>query len=267
MRYLSWLAGREEIEVFHTLERTLDAAIAGARPSLRSKGERYVPQHLWHSPSFQMWYNALLRAGNRLDRAELLWQYRASQSGQLFAWILKVDVWVSAEQRHKSNEWILARADVSATVLYRRALAVLDSDLVLIHEYRAPARTADGFVHELPGGSALGGTQDPRIVAASEVREETDLCIAVERLRPIGVRQVAATLSAHVAHVYAAEITDGELEQARAFSKAGTPHSAGGSERAVIEVTTVRALLADGRADWSTVGMTLAALLDSEIKG
>lgn len=264
-RYLAWLARTEEIQVFHTLEDTLEAALAGARPALRSAGERYVPQHIWHTKTFQSWYEALRKAGNRLENAEALWHYRISRSGQIFAWILKVNVWVSAEQRHKSNEWVFARADVSATVLYRRASTLLDSDVVMIREYRAPARTADGFVHELPSGSKPGEADEPRAVAASEVGEETGLSIAVERLRLLGARQVSATLSTHVAHVYAAEITEAELTQARALSRAGTPHGVGDSERAVVEVTTMKALLADRRADWSTVGMTLAALLGSEM--
>jgi 8-oxo-dGTP pyrophosphatase MutT (NUDIX family) len=210
---------------------------------------------------FQAWYEALRKAGNRLDSAEPLFHYRVSWSGQLFAWILKVNVWVAAEERHKSGEWVFARADVSAAVLYRRAATLLDSDVVLVKEYRAPARSADGFVHELPGGSAPTEGEDPRAVAAEEIHEETGLSIAAERLRPIGARQVAATLSAHVAHVYAAEITGAELALARELAAAGTPHGSGGTERTVVEVTTLGALLTDGRADWSTVGMALSALL------
>lgn len=260
-RYLAWLAGEEGIPVAHSLEHTLDRALSDARPALRSNGERYVPQHLWHTPVFQAWYEALRKAGNRLDGAEHLWHYRVAWSGQLFAWILKVNIWVAAEERHKSGEWVFARADVSTAVLFKRAQSLLDSDVVLVREYRAPARTADGFVHELPGGSAPRDGEEPRAVAAEEIHEETGLSIAAERLRPLGSRQVAATLSAHVAHAYAAEITDAELAQARALAEAGTPHGSGGSERTVVEVTTLNALLEDQRADWSTIGMTLAALI------
>jgi ADP-ribose pyrophosphatase YjhB (NUDIX family) len=247
--------------VAHSLEHTLDRALSDARPALRSNGERYVPQHLWHTPVFQAWYQALQKAGNRLDGAEPLWHYRVAWSGQLFAWILKVNIWVAAEERHKSGEWVFARADVSTAVLFKRAQSLLDSDVVLVREYRAPARTADGFVHELPGGSAPVEGEEPRAVAAEEIHEETGLSIAAERLRPLGSRQIAATLSAHVAHAYAAEITDAELAQARALAEAGTPHGSGGSERTVVEVTTLKALLEDQRADWSTIGMTLAALI------
>lgn len=44
----------------------------------------------------------------------------------------------------------------------------------------------------------------------------------------------------------------------------GFPDGAPGSERTVVEVTTLGALLADARADWSTVGMALSALMASE---
>jgi 8-oxo-dGTP pyrophosphatase MutT (NUDIX family) len=260
-RYLAWLAAEEQIRVTHSLEDTLDAALLGAQPALRSGGERCVPQHIWHTPVFQAWYEALRKAGNRLESAEPLFQYRVAWSGQLFAWILKVNVWVAAEQRFKSGEWVFARADIAAAVLYRRAPVLLESEVVLVREYRAPARTSDGFVHELPGGSAPGGGDDPRALAAEEIHEETGLVIEADRLRPVGARQVAATVSAHVAHVFAAEISEAELAQARALAEAGTPHGAGGSERTVVEVTTLAAMLSDNRADWSTIGMAVTALL------
>ena len=79
--------------------------------------------------------------------------------------------------------------------------------------------------------------------------------------------RIAATLSAHVAHAYAAELTAAELAEAKALAAAGTPHGAGGSERTIVEVTTVRALLAGELADWSTVGIVLAALMESTAPG
>lgn len=263
-RYLAWMAEAERAPVHHSLEATLAEALGRLRPAPRVDGERHVPQCVWHTPMFQSWYAALRAAGNRLDRAELLWQYRVGWSGQRFAWILKVKVWVAAEQRHKSGEWVLARPDVAMVVLHRRRADPLDSEIVLVREFRAPGRSADGFVRELPGGSSHEGEQAPRAVAAEEVREETGLAIAAERLRPLGARQLMATLSSHVGHAFAVELTEEELMQARALAAAETPHGAGGGERTVVEVTTLRALMGDGRADWATVGVAARALFVRE---
>jgi ADP-ribose pyrophosphatase YjhB (NUDIX family) len=259
-RYLAWMAGEEKVPVEHSLEGTLQTALERAQPALRSGGERHVPQQIWHTPMFQAWYAALRAAGNRLDGAEPLWLYRVGWNGQRFAWILKVVVWVASEQRHKQNEWVFARSDISTVVLHRRRPAPMESEIVLVREFRSPARTADGFIHELPGGSAPVDHPDPREVAADEVREETGLEIAGERLVPLGTRQLAGTLSSHVAHAYAAELTEAELAQAKALALAETPHGAGGSERTVVEVTTLGALLTDDRVDWSTLGMVTRAL-------
>jgi 8-oxo-dGTP pyrophosphatase MutT (NUDIX family) len=263
-RYLDWLAGERDIPIHLGLEEALRAAIARDRPARREGGERHVPQQVWHTPMFQSWYGALRKAGNRLDGAEVLWQFRVAWNGQRFAWIMRVRVWIAAEQRHKKNEWVFARSDVSTVVLHRPRPEPLDTEIVLVREYRAPARTSDGFVHELPGGSAPEGGEDPRHVAADEVREETGLVIAGERLRPLGARQLVATLSSHVAHAYAVEITEEELALALALAAAETPHGAGGSERTVVEVTTLRALLSDARVDWCTLGIVARALMRGE---
>jgi ADP-ribose pyrophosphatase YjhB (NUDIX family) len=131
--------------------------------------------------------------------------------------------------------------------------------VVLVREYRAPARTADGFVHELPGGSAYT-QQPPRQVAAEEVREETGLSIDPQRLIPVASRQLAGTLSSHVGHLYRVALTAAELETARGL--VGTVHGAGGSERTVVELWRAGDVLRDPRVDWSCVGMVLAALLE-----
>jgi hypothetical protein len=73
----------------------------------------------------------------------------------LLFWAVHVDVWVAAENRNKSNEVVIGRPDISCVVPYVRATTMLDTQLVLIREYRPPARSADGFVHELPGGSTF----------------------------------------------------------------------------------------------------------------
>jgi 8-oxo-dGTP pyrophosphatase MutT (NUDIX family) len=265
MRYLAWLAGTENTPVCATLADTLAAAVARIVSAQRAGGERAVPLHVWHSPSFQKWYRALIAAGNRLDDADLLWSYRIRWSQQLFAWILKVKIWITAEQRHKSGEWVLARTDVSAVVLYRRAADPWDSEVVLVREFRSAARTKDGYVREFAGGSSVDESHTMLEVAADEVREETGLSIDASRLRSLGARQVSPTLSSHVLHAYAVELSDDELAAARALAQNETVIVGEGSERTVLVRTTLRELSRDDRVDWAMYALALQAVFAEAI--
>jgi 8-oxo-dGTP pyrophosphatase MutT (NUDIX family) len=265
--YLGWLAGTEEVPVLHSLRETVAAAVVGwAEAPERSGGERYVPLHVWRTEAFQSWYASLRAAGNRLEEARLLWSFNRPGTGHVFAYVLRARVWVAAEGRYKDNEWVLARPDVACAVLYRRGQAGLrDTEVVLVREFRTPARTPDGFVHELPGGSHAGEPLPPLLVAVEEVREETGLLLGQERLRRVGSRQLAGTLSSHHGDVFAAELTAAELESLRRRAATG---QAGGvaqdTERTLLEVVTVGRLLEEGLTDWATVGMVLQALLRSQ---
>jgi 8-oxo-dGTP pyrophosphatase MutT (NUDIX family) len=252
-----------------TLEETLaDAVRREGEGAHRQDGERYVPLYLWRTPLFQAWHGDLVRAGNRLDEARIRWAFVLPGRDLLLAAVLWVKVWVEAEGRHKANEWIFARSDLSSVVLYRRPEPpldpLLDTELVLIREFRSPGRTADGFVHELPGGSSAKASADPRQVAADEVAEETSLAVAPDRLVPLGSRQAAATVSTHQVHVFAVELSAAEMETARTLATEGQVHgNEAETERTVVEVTTLREMLAARLVDWSTLGMVTQALLSS----
>jgi hypothetical protein len=260
-KYLAWLAGVEGIPVYHTLADTIRAALDGwEEAEERSAGERHVPLHVWQSEPFRAWYRELCRAGNRLDEASLLWSFRTSP-GPLFSWVLHTKIWVAAEGRHKENEWVLSRPDVSCAVLYRipERSVPLDAEVVLVREFRSPARTPDGFVHELPGGS--GPADDPARLAWEEVYEEVGLRFAPERFRPLGSRQVAATLASHHAHAFAVELTPDELAEIRRWCAEGRAAGvAADTERTILEVVTVREMLAERLTDWVTVGIVMQAL-------
>ncbi|GAA2158505.1 MULTISPECIES: nucleoside 2-deoxyribosyltransferase domain-containing protein [Glycomyces] len=256
--YLQELAAAAGAPVVDTLDQAVEAALGmiggGAR---RTGGERSVPLHVWRTESFQSWHVAQRDAGNRLEDARVEWTFRVGpERGCIFYWALHVQMWVAAEERVKSNEVVISRPDTSQVVLYRRGATLEDTTVVLVREFRSPAATKDGFVHELPGGSGTSGT--PAAQAVAEVREETGLAIAADRLRPLGSRQVAPTVIAHRAHLFAAEITADELDRLRAHQ--GTPHGAGGTERTWIEISTYGDLLESGLVDWSTLGMVTRAL-------
>lgn len=231
----------------------------------RYGGERCVPLHIWVLDSFQFWYRAQTMAGNRLDDAKLLWHFWIPKAKLVFSWVLHVKVWIESEQRHKENEFVLSRTDISTVCLYCPIMSedgILATDIVLIREFRSPARSADGFVRELPGGSSFKGGQDPLHVASEEVLEETGLVIEAGRFRALGHRQVAATLSAHHAYLFAAELTPEEMRMAKLAADNDEAHGVDeDSERTYVEVLTFRDILAGNQVDWATVGMITQAVL------
>jgi 8-oxo-dGTP pyrophosphatase MutT (NUDIX family) len=267
MTYLSWLAGVEGVGVHHCLEATVAAALQGWQEAgHRSGGERGVPLFIWQTAAFQAWYRNLLEQGNRLDAARLFWSFAPPGSRHVFAHVLWTKIWVAAESRHKENEWVLSRPDVACTVLYHRAGSdALDTQIVLVREFRAPARTADGFVHELPGGSQADGKAAPLALAVTELYEETALRFEPERFRFVGSRQLVATLSSHHAHAFAVELTETEIRQVRQLAARGVRHGVeADSERTTLEVVTVREMLERGLTDWATIGIVMLALHEAD---
>ena len=175
-------------------------------------------------------------------------------------------MWVAAERRHKSGEWVLARTDVSAVVLYRRAADLWDTKVVLVREFRSPARTTDGYVREFPGGSSNDESHTMLEVAADEVREETGISIDATRLRAVGSRQVSPTLSAHVLHGYAAELTVEELGAAESLAQNETVIGGEGTEQTVVAVATLRELARDDRVDWAMFGLAVEAVFGQSLR-
>lgn len=277
-RYLDWLykAHNPHDRVYNALDEVLLDASMGGSLEYRTGGERKVPVNVWQTAQFQVWYRAQRDAGNRLDDAKVLWTFRIP-NGTTFAWALWVKVWVAKEERHKENEFVLSRPDISTVLLYKTFApdnrlerftaqeyrdTLMSTEVVLIREFRSPARTLDGCIHELPGGSSLFMNKDPRQLAIEEVKEETGLELPPQRFKLCWARQVAGTLSAHKSHFYTAELTGAEMEQVReAVREAKHFGVEGDSERTYLEVWTLRDLLHTELIDWSTLGMITQGLL------
>jgi 8-oxo-dGTP pyrophosphatase MutT (NUDIX family) len=279
-RYLDWMTLDEGAGPVHNdLREMLKAAIEhNGKPVLRRDGERHVPLHIWNTPQFGSWYGALVRAGNRLDDAKVLWHFRTPKLATPFAWALWVKVWITVERRHKANEFVFKRTDISTVVLFRRPPSrltmseeaylsgsverLLDHDVVIVREFRSAARTEDGYIRELPGGSSWTD-EPPLMVAVEETTQETGLTIDESRFRAVAARQVAGTLSSHFAYCYAVDLTADEMEIAvRAQREHVTQGVEEDSERTYVEVTTVRDLVRNPTVDWATLGMVLSALVD-----
>jgi len=276
MRYLDWHGQQEMVPVFHSLEETLDEALKRLDwGALRTGGEKDVPLYIWKTPSFQQWLKAQKGSGNRLDGAKVVWTFRVGKKKQMvFFWALHVDVFIKAENRHKTNEVVLARTDISTIVAYcapdmrfegripeTSIRYVLETPVAIIKEYRSPASTPDAYIREIPGGSSWKPGDDPTTTAAHELSEETGLSIDPGRFKLIGTRQVAGTLSAHKAHVYACELSREEMSSLQ--EDKGVHGVEEDTERTYVEVHTLQDLLNAETLDWSNLGMILTTLLQA----
>lgn len=265
VNYLKHYVKKENIPLFNDLGRTLEQAISLIGDGAwRCDGEVFVPLHIWDNPSFQTWYQHQKNVGNQLCKAKVLWAYRYGKKKQhTYAWALHVDVYVLSEDRHKSKEIIISRPDISTLVLYRKNKDLLETDLVLIREFRSPVANSIGFVLETPGGSSYEAGKDSRDVAATECSEETCIPMSVDRLRFHHSRQLAATFSAHKGYMYSAEVTDEEIDLVK--SQLGVMRNGTGdiedSELTYTEIHKFKDLLENDHVDWVTLGMISEALL------
>jgi 8-oxo-dGTP pyrophosphatase MutT (NUDIX family) len=266
VRYQRHYADKEKIPTYDSLQATCEAAVAKVMPgSLRRGGEAHIPQLVWNTPSFQSWYADLQGAGNRLDGGKVLWTFRVGpQKNFVFAWSLHADIHVAAEDRNKQNEFVLSRSDISSVLMYYippDATSVYDAEVVLVREFRSPVANSEGFVYELPGGSAHPNDDAKTLQnATKEVEEETGFTLDPSRVSPVGVRQVAATWSSHKAQLFTAKLTLEELHYFKGTSGQFFGDE-GSTERCYPEVVLVRDLLDSDLCDWTTMGMILSAIV------
>ena len=261
IRYLNARYQAHGGTVLKKLTEMADAAVGAlGEGAERTGGQREVPLEIWRSKQFQAWHDELVHAGNRLDGAKVLWAFRVGpKKSFLFSFALHVKVWVAAEERHKENEYVFSRTDIAAIVPYR--MTATGPEVVLIKEYRATGRTKDGFVHELPGGSSFKEHLVPTQVASEELAEETGIKITPKRFRLVSTRQVGATISSHRAYVFAVELTEEEMAQAKKMDQDGTRHGVlEDTEITYVEVRTLDEILTERLVDWSNVGMIMETL-------
>ena len=262
--YLDDCVIKDGMVVHSTIESACkEALVRLGEGSRRVGGETQVPLFIWRTKSFQTWYANLQQAGNRLDGAKVLGHvcFGSPISPFVFSYTIKVNVWVAAEQRHKSNEIIISRPDISAVVALHRST---DGTLrvILVREFRSPVNNALGMVYELPAGSCRDNAVGPDENAKQELHEETGLLIEdVSRFRQVGCRQLAATFSTHRAHVLAVELDDHEFDrlvasQGVAFGEKGSTET---GERTYVEISDV-ARIFELPVDYSTLGMIYEAL-------
>lgn len=251
--YIDLYAKNFNIDKANSLTELMDNALELIGEGVdREGGDRYVPLYIWNLPSFQSWHKAQVEAGNKIEFARLLYNFRPKQKDFIFLWILKVSMYIAAEDRVKTDEFVLARPDISSILLFKRNSEILDTEVVVIKEYRPAVSNKESFVRELPSGSAKDATAFE--TAAEELHEETGFYLNPKRLKFIKARQIIATLSSHKSYLYCVEISDDELKWFR--SQEGIVHGVlSVGERTFIEVKSIQELLQSDELDWSNLGM------------
>jgi 8-oxo-dGTP pyrophosphatase MutT (NUDIX family) len=172
-------------------------------------------------------------------------------------------VFIKEENRHKTNEVVIARPDVSSVVLYKRSETnnFEDTQVVLVKEFRSPVANDSGYVWEIPGGSSWENSANTEQVAIDEVHEEVGLSLKNDRLRSHPSRQVASTMSTHKGHLFSAELTTEELNSLIQKQSQGQVHGvAEVSERTYVQVQTISEIMKRNLVDWSCLGMILYVL-------
>ena len=261
--YQEYYAKKLKVPTADTLKETIENSLKMiGEGALRVGGETEVPLYIWKAPHFQKWYSAQKSAGNRLDGAKVEWVFRVGPDKKfIFVWALHVDIYIASENRHKINEIVISRPDISVTVMYKKGKSLNDTSVVLIREFRSPASTIDGFVWEAPGGSSLKKDEKPETLAANECKEETGLIINPNRIRIHESRQLVATLSGHKANLFSVEITEEEINYLK--SQQGIAHGViEDSERTYVEIKNIEEIKKEGKVDWSMLGMILSVLTE-----
>jgi 8-oxo-dGTP pyrophosphatase MutT (NUDIX family) len=255
VRYQLWWAEHLGVPNHQDLRVLLQDAVGRVTPGeLRTGGEMGVPLEIWRKSEFQEWLQAQYHAGNFLIDTRLEWCFRVGASRRAFVYALWACVWVEAEQRAKSNELVIFRPSVASCVLYHQVGADwLDTNVVLVKEFRTPAANSSGYCYDLPGGSTGFDSSSVEAVL-EEIKEETGLALNASRFagqKPVS-RQIAATLMAHKATVWSCPLTSEELVALKADQSVhGVEED---TERTWVVVKTIREILAEQLVDWTTLG-------------
>lgn len=259
VRYQEWWAKELKTPVYHELFSGLKDIISGLNNNLRLDGERFIPQEIWELEQFQSWYKQLKENGNWISDAKVLNTYRIPSNNKIFAYSLWVNIFIRNENRYKNNEFIFSRPDISSCVLYKKADNILDSEVVIVSEFRSPVNNSEGLVYELPGGSSVKIGIDPKERIIEELEEETGFEPDINKLVFEGERQLCATLLTHKNWLYSYELSD--IEYMKIKANVGKIFgNIEDTERTELHLFTVADILDKKYIDWSNLGFIFKSL-------
>lgn len=261
-RYLKYLSqGRYEWQ--DSLEDLMKKAVEFVGDGVERKGaERFVPSYIFNSVQFQNWYRSQLKSGNELVDYQTLYSFYMPIHKKLFMAIWKPSVWIKKEDRVKEIEFVVGRTDMSYILAYYSGNSLMETEIVLIEEFRTPAVNEDSMIFELPGGSSLKETDSWQEVASEELKEETGIVLNPSRFHQEDIKQSAGTLCSHRIALFSVELTEDEIAKAKADKE--IHGNVQDTERTYVHVMTVKDALK--KVDWTNAGMILDALSKKSIE-
>lgn len=230
----------------------------------RIDGERFIPQEIWKLEQFQDWYKNMKAVGNWISDAKVLNTYRIPSNNKIFAFSLWVNIYIKHENRYKNNEFIFSRPDISCCVLYKPDLEdKLNSDVILISEFRSPVNNTKGMVYELPGGSSVKKGVDPKERIIEELEEETGFKPNIHKLEFEGAKQLYGTLVTCKSYLYSYELSTIEYLKIEDNIKQGKTFGvAEDTELTYLHTFKIRDLLDNyiDYIDWANIGQILKVI-------
>jgi nucleoside 2-deoxyribosyltransferase len=258
-RYMEQLAKKYRLAAHHTLEETVEAALATLGGGAERSGvECLIPLDIWRTAHFRQWYLAQTSAGHTLeDIQNVEWVFRvgADRAFPLFI-ALHVAIKVRGEDRIKSNEAVIIRPSMVTVCAYCPGDTRADDRFILVKEYRTSVMNAQGFVFEFPGGSSWQPGDDPMSVAMEEFAQETGIRLTRERFQSLERRQIAATMIANEALLVAVRLEPDEMENI--VAQQGVIHgNSMETERTAVQVLTRQQIIEGKLVDYATLGQLL----------
>ena len=260
IRYQEQWGEKLKVNLTHSLSNSLKQIIELQGDGYpRIDGERYIPLEIQNLEQFQTQYKQLKLNNNQLQEAKVLTTYRIPSNNKIFAYTLQVNVFIKNENRLKNNEFIFSRTDISTCLLYYPRPNILDTEIVLISEFRSPVNNEKGKVYEIPGGSSHKDGVDPKQTIIEELEEECGFKPGIDKLQYESSKQLAATILTHKAHLYSYKLDNFELEliksnQGKIFGVETD------SERTEVHVVKVGDIINKDYIDFSMFGMILTLL-------
>jgi ADP-ribose pyrophosphatase YjhB (NUDIX family) len=256
--YLKVISEQNDLNWYDDLSTCIRGALDSINiGSVRTGTERYVPLQLWQHDTFKNWRDTLTTndLDCSIDYTLLDYVYIPKISKKLFFWLIQTDINIGAEQRHKTNEFVIGRTDLSTLVVRTTNPNFRDIRLVLIKEFRSPGRNKSGYVYEVPSGSVSIGEGDLEH-AAKELEEETGISFStLDTAQFINSRQCAATFSAHNNRVYCITISDETMNKIQEETSGKSFGLESDTERTYVEIQTVGQILDNNLVDWTMLGI------------
>ena len=261
MAYLHQHAKKNNVKSYSVLRNMLiDVIDSIGDGSVRLGTDALIPLDVWNHEGFKNWHKSIYDVGNKIEDIKVEY-VKIVGTDILFFILVWADIYITDENRNKSNEIAIIRSDISSCVLYKKDNNnILNSDIVLVREFRTPSNNITGKVWEIAGGSSFKSGISPIDVMVQEIKEELGMDIESDRINYYQARQLQATTLTHKSHLFYVEITDTELDHLKAQKNVVYGDEVS-TERTYIEVVKLESILNTEVVDWSNLGQILSIIL------